>query len=392
MHRLASTQNLVATALLLVAQAAGAQATFQGLGIVTVPTGLSSVATAVSDDGSFAVGWNQHLFATTQEATRWDTLTGQAQLLGFVIQPLSFATDVSGDGSVVIGYGSATHVLGQPQLDRGFRWTQASGMQSLGDLPGGAEFSVAEGISADGAIIVGQSASALGKEAFRWTEGSGLVGLGDLPGGAFSSTALAISGDGSTIAGVGTTASGSEVFLWTESAGIVGLGFAGTPTAVSDDGSVVVGTVGPNNYGPNDTSEAFRWSAEDGLVGLGHFPGGQASYGLGVSGDGTLVVGHSRGEALHAFIWDEANGLRRLDQVLSGLGADLTGWGILSGAHDISTDGTWIVGYGQNPSGKVEAWIASIPVPEPEHATMLLSGALALVFLRRRRDHLRFTT
>ena len=47
--------------------------------------------------------------------------------------------------------------------------------------PGGGE-SVAEGVSADGSVVVGQAISASGPEAFRWTELGGIVGLGDLPG------------------------------------------------------------------------------------------------------------------------------------------------------------------------------------------------------------------
>ena len=48
----------------------------------------------------------------------------------------------------------------------------------LGDLPGGAFISAANGVSADGAVVVGFSNSASGGEAFRWTSGGGLVGLG----------------------------------------------------------------------------------------------------------------------------------------------------------------------------------------------------------------------
>ncbi|MCH9023676.1 MAG: PEP-CTERM sorting domain-containing protein, partial [Planctomycetes bacterium] len=53
----------------------------------------------------------------------------------------------------------------------------------------------------------------------------------------------------------------------------------------------------------------------------------------------------------------------------------------LSQAKGISADGLTIVGWGRNPSGNSEAWIATIP--EPATLSLLALGSLAL--LRRRR-------
>ena len=56
---------------------------------------------------------------------------------------------------------------------------------------------------------------------------------------------------------------------------------------------------------------------------------------------------------------------------------DLSSW-ILETATGISANGLTIVGYGTNPAGKKEAWIATLnPVPLP---TAVLLGALGLVF------------
>ena len=115
------------------------------------------------------------------------------------------------------------------------------------------------------------------------------------------------------------------------------------------------------------------------------------------SSDGSLVVSLATSESgIAAFVWDSTHGMRELDQVLTGLGLDLTGWW-LENATGISADGRVIVGTGTNPNGYYEAWIATFPEPSaglPALAPVslgLLGGLLALVGaaravgLRRRR-------
>jgi hypothetical protein len=43
-------------------------------------------------------------------------------------------------------------------------------------------------------------------------------------------------------------------------------------------------------------------------------------------------------------------------------GLDLTGWQLLA-ATGISDDGSTITGYGSNPAGMMDSWIARLPVP-----------------------------
>jgi probable HAF family extracellular repeat protein len=160
-------------------------------------------------------------------------------------------------------------------------------MVGLGDLAGGVFSSEAYGVSADGSVVVGQSASASGAEAFRWTEGGGMVGLGDLAGGVFSSSALGVSADGSVVVGYGNSASGRE-----------------------------------------------------------------------------------------AFLWDASDGMQSLRDVLIAGGATgLDDWS-LTDATGVSADGRTIVGYGTNPLGEQEAWIAT--VPEPGTLALALSGLMLL--------------
>ena len=77
--------------------------------------------------------------------------------------------------------GNNNTIPGQEGQFQAFRWTAEGGMVGLGFLlPGG--FSSAEGVSANGRIVVGASDSISGRQAFLWTEEGGMIGLGDLPG------------------------------------------------------------------------------------------------------------------------------------------------------------------------------------------------------------------
>lgn len=88
------------------------------------------------------------------------------------------------------------------------------------------------------------------------------------------------------------------------------------------------------------------------------------------------MVGQSSYEA---FIWDNVYGMQSLRDILIDLGLDLTSW-TLSEARSISTDGLTIAGFGTNPDGYNEAWVAVIPEP----ATLLLLGFGAVILRKKR--------
>lgn len=145
-----------------------------------------------------------------------------------------------------------------------FRWTASNGMVGMGYLPGGDE-SRAEAVSADGSVVVGYSIVSGDLHAFRWTQAAGLTDLG-------KGMPMGISADGLTIVGMDFS---GVIVRWTQATGMVGLrnlpgGDGGFATAVSADGSVIVGSA-QNSAGH---SEAFRWTQAGGMVGLGTTPGG----------------------------------------------------------------------------------------------------------------------
>jgi probable HAF family extracellular repeat protein len=95
------------------------------------------------------------------------------------------------------------------------------------------------------------------------------------------------------------------------------------------------------------------------LRGLGDLQGG-FSMAADVSEDGSVVVGFAEGpDGITAFVWDDTNGMQSLKDVLTFGGVDMTGWRLMH-AEGISRDGKTIVGYGTNPSGKLEAFVTVI--------------------------------
>ncbi|MHC4086249.1 MAG: LamG-like jellyroll fold domain-containing protein [Planctomycetota bacterium] len=324
-------------------------ACFQGLGFILVGDYTYSESYGVSSDGSVVVGEGSS--ASGREAFRWQN--GQMTGLGNLPNGYhSRAQAVSADGSVIVG-GSSSVTVAEAIL-----WKNGH-MTAMGILPGGS-FSVAYDVSADGTVIVGRSSSASGTEAFRWQNGQ-MTGLGDLPGGVFYSTASAVSPDGTVVVGMSHSGSYYEAFRW-ENGQMTGLGNLygnrySEAEDVSANGLVVVG-----HGGTHLGDEAFRWQNGQ-MTGLGDLPGQNFySHAHGVSADGLVIVGTSHSYlGQEAFIWNADDGMMSLKYVLENkYGLDLTGWR-LECARAISDDGLNIVGYGTNPSGKIEAWIATFP-------------------------------
>jgi len=154
-----------------------------------LPGGAMSVANATSADGGVVVGTAELGYANGQTgavAFRWTATTGMVSLGTLSGDHLSYGTDVSDDGDVVVGASRLTFLPARTccipaTRDVAFRWTPATGMQSLGYLPG-LNNSLATAVSGDGRVIVGHGFGiddagnpvADSQRAFRWTGANGM--------------------------------------------------------------------------------------------------------------------------------------------------------------------------------------------------------------------------
>jgi probable HAF family extracellular repeat protein len=159
---------------------------------------------------------------------------------------------------------------------------------------------------------------------------------------------------------------------------------------VSADGTAVVGYSRSENGFPSRPSfEAFRWTSNSGMVGLGDLPGGLfESYAVDASGDGSVVVGYGDTDfGTEAFRWTSSGGMQRMWDVLLARGVDpaADGWTKLEAASGISADGNTIVGWGTH-NGNTEAFVAVIPapVPEPTAGALVLVGVNSILLRRKR--------
>jgi hypothetical protein len=279
---------------------------------------------------------------------------------------------VSSNGNVVTG------TTGSPIT--AFRWTQATGLVSLGRpmLVGGGGL---PGISADGTKIAFGIGSLDGSYTTQglWTLGSGWQELGPMPadGGNIDGSlgsVWGLSGDGNVPvglywrSGVGNRAHASK---WRQSTGVVDLG--GTVTGQSSrangvnyTGSVICGWVET----PQGPWRPAAWVGGS-LVLLSNYDpltiagSGEARS---TSPDGDIIVGYSSDPVTHqraASMWKRTNGVYGPTQILGWVDGSEPSNGI-NIAHAVSSDGRIAVGYCSfdgtpfNPTGLV--WTASTGV------------------------------
>lgn len=163
-------------------------------------------ALAVSADGRVVVG---DTFANT--IVRWTASGGAVDIGRLSGTVFTQSAGISGDGNTIIGHAGAGGTTSP------VRWTPTTGWVNLGNLPG-QRIGIAQAASYDGSVIVGSS----GVKAFRWSEATGMQSLWDylvakranLASWSSLLTASGISADGKTIVGTGYLTSGTyQVYI-----------------------------------------------------------------------------------------------------------------------------------------------------------------------------------
>lgn len=319
---------------------------------------VDSIAMAISDDGETVVGAS--LSTRGYQAFRYHD--GKMEAIGFIDGETgdSTALGVSVDGTTVVGSSGPS---GSRQ--QAFVWSPTFSMRGLGYLDGGRDISKAYAVSSDGRTIVGSAYSEKGVEAYATRMGGPLAPVHPFRNGSHTnSSALALSTDGSIAAGFGNPEDGilvQNAFTWTTGsstdlgtlAGVSGYSIA---NALSPDGQYAAGW-----SASAEGIQATLWSAGLPPMGLGDLQGG-AFYSVArdVSADGSIVVGFSySGAGPEAMIWTEETGMVRMVDFLQTAGIAVSSW-VLVDACGISSNGDTIAGTGLNPSGNMEAWVATL--------------------------------
>ena len=189
----------------------------------------------------------------------------------------------------------------------------------------------------DGQTITGVD----GNDVFRWSQSSGRTNIGTMPStiNSLPVKPTAVSDDGNVIIGKlgGDIFHPLDGFMWTPAGGAVVMpspphnpNARAIPTALSSDGSVIVG-----NEFTFEWKGAFRWTAAKGFM-----PLDGVGFASAISADGSVVVGSGPlGEdGTQAIRWSPATGG-------VGLGVLPDSWLPISAANLVSADGAILVGY-----------------------------------------------
>ena len=244
----------------------------QGLGYLH--EGISSVAYAVSQDGSFIAGTaNDGLDGQNEKAVLWSGQDKKIQTLGLGristdgINASPYASAISADGKTVVGWATNNK--------DSYAWLWVSGdanIRKFLPVAYSAGYSDASGLSQDGSTIVGTLSTAnnqnnLQAYSYKIAEQSvRLLGLlNNSSGNAAYSYAAAVSKDGSVVVGQasdGAHAGRDAAYRWTAGGGMLTIEqwlknagvsvsttdlYASTANAVSADGCVVGGQLSNGN-------------------------------------------------------------------------------------------------------------------------------------------------
>lgn len=348
-------------------------AAIQGLGFL--PGTSQSFATAISSDGTVVVGYTSSDFYSSR-SFRWERGKGMTELSPLASDVSTQATVLSADGRFSAGLSIGGISWEQWHTAR---WTSDGTPEYLTGGKGIITFPEAFGISGDGSRILLQSGPS--RFVYLWTNGtvqqlnvptSMQSGVGDL------------SRDGRTVVGsVAHTKYPASAYRYRHGAGYTMLPGLVDQWAiarlVSADGDLVVGTSAVNQQ-----SHLVRWDAAGEIEDLGVPSFARLMFLDCMTPDAQVIIGRSiTGTRVESWRWIQDRGFELFTDVLVEANVDLAGWTLLE-VSGLSDNGLTFMGSGRNPSGQWEAWIVTIPAPGTA-AFSLAVTAVSVVSSRRRR-------
>jgi hypothetical protein len=372
-----------AAAALLAAFAApaAAQSFPFGLNLYATPAGISqdlSRGLHLAKDGS-AVG-----------ATYYDPTDPAATRFGARITP-SGMVNFSDAGSVFdISDGGAY------TIDLRTRRSASGVVDQI--LPAATQFTSALNfrpqISGDGATMAGSteiisSNFVVGSQAYRWTEQGGLQNLPNYRAGAIFTSVSAVSQDGSTIVGTGRTEffGDNDAWTWTPQSGYTILPILPNASsayaranAVNGDGSIIVGDV----QSPGDGFWASVWHGNQ-LTTLPPLQGYRVSIAYDLSDDGSIITGVNNASAIGLpqiqTIWTEGTGWIPAFDYFRLQGVEIPEYLLAPGPVSVSSDGrTFVTEVFDTRTS--EYIISVIVIPSPGTVPVI---AVVFVSIRRAR-------
>jgi len=257
-------------------------------------------------------------------------------------------------------------------------WTEATGWQSLGFVPGtpdtcGGGLSSAYDISGDGTTIVGLAwIDGCDGAGFRWTAATGLQPLQHLANG--HNRCSAISGDGLSLGGFAQGSFSRTPAYWTpDTSGFVpDPNLQGEVHGFTEDGGQSVGTL----YFTGSLYTAFIRDNQSGVfTNLGKLQSGWAAAASDLSEDASVIVGYDYiSLSRKAWVWTSGDGIVSMTDRLAAFG--LTGLPNFLVCSAVSDDGTVVVG-GAQPVGGGAFATAGFIVELPESPWTNLGSGLA---------------
>jgi len=201
-------------------------------------------------------------------------------------------------------------------LPRAFRWSAASGNESLGALTPGLGSASFAGALNDAGLIAGSSATADGsRHAFAWTRSSGIVDIDTL--NSYDALVVAVGANGEVAGNHIPSFDAIEYrpFLWTRAGGMRDLGTAGGSAAFVTAMTPGLHMAGLINFG-DDVQRAMSWTRSGGMRNLGTL-GGTSSRADGVNAAGQIVgFAETRAGDRRAFVWTARQGMLDLNRYL----------------------------------------------------------------------------